>query len=253
MAAHFSGLKSTVHVRNLTRRFGERVILDQADLDIAPGEFVALLGRSGSGKSTFLRALAGLDHDVSGSGTLEVPRAKSVIFQDARLLPWKRVRENILLGLNRPDAEAAVAIALSEVGLEARANAYPVELSGGEQQRVALARSLLREPQLILADEPFSALDALTRINMQQLLRDLVARHRPAVLFVTHDVEEAVALANRAVVLENGRLILDLPIELPHEPIARDHRRAQLRSILLERLGVHVDEGARGSPNEAAA
>jgi sulfonate transport system ATP-binding protein len=152
---------------------------------------VALLGRSGSGKSTLLKAVAGLDHDVTGSGELDVPDAVAVAFQDSRLLPWLRVLDNVELGTTPGKA------ALEEVGLRGRERAWPAELSGGELQRVALARCLVREPRVLLADEPFGVLDALTRIKMHDLLRELCARHRPAVLLVTHDVDEAIELADR--------------------------------------------------------
>src|SRR5690606_8740245 len=160
-----------IRVSGLTRRYGTRTVLDGLDLEIAPGEFVALLGRSGSGKSTLLRALAGLDDDASGDGAIEVPAQVSVIFQDARLLPWQRVLDNVVLGMD--GAEEKGRRSLAEVGLAGRERAWPNELSGGEQQRVALARSLVREPRLLLADEPFGALDALTRIKMHGLLRRL--------------------------------------------------------------------------------
>jgi len=197
---------NAVSVRNLIRSFGPKGVLNGVDLDIAPGEFVALLGPSGCGKSTLLRALAGLDHDVLGSGLITVPERVSVVFQDSRLLPWASVLGNVTLGIREHDAEARARKALAEVGLAGREKSWPHELSGGEQQRVALARSLVREPQLLLADEPFGALDALTRIRMHGLLRDLVASHRPAVLLVTHDVDEAIALADRIVVLDSGRV-----------------------------------------------
>ena len=195
-----------VSVRGLIRSFGPKGVLNGVDLDIAPGEFVALLGPSGCGKSTLLRALAGLDHDVRGSGVISVPERVSVVFQDSRLLPWDTVLGNVTLGLREHDAESRGRKALAEVGLAGREKSWPHELSGGEQQRVALARSLVREPQLLLADEPFGALDALTRIKMHGLLQDLVAAHRPAVLLVTHDVDEAIALADRIVVLDHGRI-----------------------------------------------
>ncbi|MET8213619.1 ATP-binding cassette domain-containing protein, partial [Streptomyces sp. NPDC005373] len=164
MAADAGGLiatedRTTVRIKNLVRTLGGRRVLDDLELSIAPGEFVALLGRSGSGKSTLLRALAGLDHDVSGSGELAAPDDVLVVFQDARLLPWKRLLENVVLGLPGSDAAQRGRTALAEVGLEGREWAWPLELSGGEQQRVSLARSLVREPQLLLADEPFGALD----------------------------------------------------------------------------------------------
>nr|WP_235921454.1 ABC transporter ATP-binding protein [Lentzea tibetensis] len=191
----------------LVRSFGDRNVLDGLDLAIAPGEFVAILGRSGSGKSTLLKAVAGLDYDVTGDGDIAVAGEIAVAFQDSRLLPWLRVVDNVELGV-RPGRGTA---ALAEVGLEGRERAWPSELSGGEQQRVALARCLVREPRVLLADEPFGALDALTRIRMHDLLRELCAKHQPAVLLVTHDVDEAIELADRVVVLHEGRIGLDVP------------------------------------------
>ena len=214
--------------RDLVRRYDDRAVLDGLDLEIAPGEFVALLGRSGSGKSTLLRALAGLDPEVAGSGELIVPGNVSVVFQDSRLLPWATVLDNVVLGLRGADERGRRSLA--EVGLAGREKAWPNELSGGEQQRVALARSLVREPELLLADEPFGALDALTRLKMHALLRTLCEVHRPAVLLVTHDVDEAVALADRILVLEDGRLIAE---EVVDEPAA-------VRSRLLDALGVSL-------------
>ncbi|MBA4220276.1 MAG: sulfonate ABC transporter ATP-binding protein [Methylobacterium sp.] len=231
-----------VEVRGLTRRYGERTIIDGVDLDIGRGEFVALLGRSGSGKSTFLRALAGLDHGVPGSGRLGTPDAVSVVFQDARLLPWKSVVDNVSLGLKGQTPRERALHALAEVELTARARAWPMQLSGGEQQRAALARSLVREPELLLLDEPFGALDALTRLRMQALLLDLCARHRPAVLLVTHDVDEAIHLAQRVLVLDQGRFIVDLKVELPAEAGPRQRRFAEVRSELLSSLGVTQEE-----------
>lgn len=231
-----------VSVRGLTRRYGERTIIDGVDLDIGRGEFVALLGRSGSGKSTFLRALAGLDHGVPGSGRLGTPDAVSVVFQDARLLPWKKVVDNVSLGLKSETPRERALHALAEVELTARAQAWPMQLSGGEQQRAALARSLVREPELLLLDEPFGALDALTRLRMQALLLDLCARHRPAVLLVTHDVDEAIHLAQRVLVLDEGRFVVDLDVGLPAEAGARQRRFAEVRTQLLSSLGVTGEE-----------
>ncbi|CAN7563953.1 ABC transporter ATP-binding protein [Bosea sp. LjRoot90] len=231
-----------VSVRGLSRRYGERTIIDGVDLDIGRGEFVALLGRSGSGKSTFLRALAGLDHGVPGSGRLGTPDAVSVVFQDARLLPWKKVVDNVSLGLRGETPRERALHALAEVELTARAQAWPTQLSGGEQQRAALARSLVREPELLLLDEPFGALDALTRLRMQALLLDLCARHRPAVLLVTHDVDEAIHLAQRVLVLDEGRFIVDLDVDLPAEAGARQRRFAEVRTQLLSSLGVTGEE-----------
>ncbi len=241
MATHIGGLtleKTAVEVRDLVRKYGERAVLDGVDLSIKPGEFVALLGKSGSGKSTLLRALAGLDYDVDGSGDLAVPANVSVVFQDSRLLPWARVLDNVVLGLRNADERGRQS--LDEVGLAGREKAWPNELSGGEQQRVALARSLVREPELLLADEPFGALDALTRLKMHVLLRKLCAAHQPAVLLVTHDVDESIVLADRVIVLDEGRIVAEETIELaePRSPAAPGF--AAVRSRLLDALGVSL-------------
>ncbi|NHN89561.1 ABC transporter ATP-binding protein [Acetobacter conturbans] len=226
-----------VSIRGLSRRFGDGPrILDRLDLDIREGEFVALLGRSGSGKSTLLRTLAGLDPVTEGS--VSRPKDVSVVFQESRLLPWKRVWKNIVLG--QPDATREHALrVLEEVGLSHRLDAWPLTLSGGESQRAALARALVREPLFLMLDEPFAALDALTRLRMQTLVSDLWQRHRSAVLLVTHDVDEALLLADRAVVLEEGRISLDLPISLPRPRRHADPQFERLRGTLLRALGVH--------------
>jgi sulfonate transport system ATP-binding protein len=228
-----------------------------------------LLGHSGSGKSTLLRAIAGLDHDVTGEGRIQAPRRISVAFQVSRLLPWRRVLDNVVLGARgktssatrtqepatrkttresstrqhgrNHDAAERGRAALAEVGLAGREQAWPRELSGGEAQRAALARSLVWEPELLLADEPFGALDALTRIKMHALLRELWERHRPSVLLVTHDVDEAIVLADRVLVLDRGRLGLDLAVDLPHPRTYRDPHVAEYREQLLAALG--VEEG----------
>lgn len=230
---------AVVEVRGLGRAFNGRTVLHELDLSIRPGEFVALLGRSGSGKSTLLRVLAGLDKDATG--TAEVHGTVSVAFQDARLLPWRRVRDNVVLGLHRDLGDRTLTAigdeALAELGLSERSDAWPLTLSGGEAQRVSLARALVREPDLLLLDEPFGALDALTRLTMQQLVLDLWQRHRPAVLLVTHDIDEALALADRVLVLVDGRVARDDRIHLP-----RPRERApldELRNAVLADLGVH--------------
>ena len=219
---------AAVRIRDLRRTFTLKGVLNGVDLDIAPGEFVALLGRSGSGKSTLLRALAGIDHEAQGTGEIALPPRIAVIFQDARLLPWMRVLDNVTLGLPA-EARGRAAQALEEVGLAGRERSWPHELSGGEQQRVALARALVREPALLLADEPFGALDALTRIQMHDLLRRLSERHKPAVLLVTHDIDEAIALADRIIMLDDGRIASDLRVA---------DARGDLRATLLAQLGV---------------
>jgi len=231
-----TGTEPAVKVRAAVKRFGATTVLDGLHLDIASGEFVALLGRSGSGKTTLLRALGRLDR--LSSGTIDAPLAIATVFQEHRLLPWKRAWQNVLLGLRGPDGRKRAEAALAEVGLADQANAWPATLSGGQGQRVALARALVREPKLLLLDEPFGALDALTRISMHKLVRTLCAAHHPAVLLVTHDVDEAVLLADRVLVLSEGRISHEETIRL-QTPRSPDH--AEFRAIrrrLLTQLGV---------------
>ncbi|HSI41660.1 MAG TPA: ABC transporter ATP-binding protein [Xanthobacteraceae bacterium] len=233
-----AALGAAVRLRGLSRAFSGRTVLKDISLDIAPGTFVALIGRSGCGKSTLLRAIAGLDDEAEGEGSIEAPENRSVLFQDSRLLPWESVLRNVMLGLRLPDAEARGRAALADVELAGRVDAWPGVLSGGEQQRVALARSLARQPALLLADEPFGALDALTRIRMHELLFRLVEIHRPTVLLVTHDVDEALLLADRVLVMEQGRIVLDRALGLAHPRRKTDPAFAAHRSTLLGALGV---------------
>ncbi|RFS87405.1 ABC transporter ATP-binding protein [Actinomadura spongiicola] len=238
-AAGSEDAASVVRTRGLTKKFGARTVLDGVDLDIERGEFVALLGRSGSGKSTLLRLLAGLDRDSTGD--LHVDGTVSVAFQEPRLVPWKRVLDNVTLGLRGSDPVAAAERALAEVELTERRDRWPLTLSGGEAQRVSLARALVRNPDLLLLDEPFSALDALTRINVHRLVLDLWARHRPGVLLVTHDVDEALLLADRVLVLDGGRIAHQSTVGLPRPRAREDRELIELRSVLLARLGVTLE------------
>jgi sulfonate transport system ATP-binding protein len=226
----------TTRSRGLTRSFGAAPILRSLDLDIAPGEFVALLGRSGSGKTTLLRTLAGLDPVQQGE--VAIPERNAVVFQEPRLLPWLSVWRNVALGLRVADARERAVAALGEVGLGHRIDAWPLTLSGGEAQRAALARALVHAPELLLLDEPFAALDALSRMRMQALVGELCARHRPAVLLVTHDVDEALLLADRALVLEHGRIALEVAVPGAAPRHRSDPRLAELRRRLLTALGV---------------
>ncbi|WP_371858880.1 ABC transporter ATP-binding protein [Streptomyces paromomycinus] len=235
---------AAVRVRGLDRAFGGRNVIDGLRLDVAPGEFVALLGRSGCGKSTLLRVLAGLDREVDGQ--VLVPRRKAVAFQAPRLMPWKRVWRNVLLGLPGSPERASAERALAEVGLGHRADAWPKTLSGGEAQRASLARALVREPDLLLLDEPFGALDALTRIKAQKLVAELWQERGCAVLLVTHDVDEALLLADRALVMENGVIAYENEIDLPRPRDIADPRFADLRARLLDRLGVEGVHSADG-------
>jgi sulfonate transport system ATP-binding protein len=240
-----------VSARGLGKSYGERRVLDRLDLDIAPGEFVAIVGRSGCGKSTLLRLVAALESAQSGALTLD-GRARSderedirIMFQDARLLPWKRVVDNIALGLQTRDARPRALEALAQVGLAERAHDWPALLSGGQRQRVALARALVHRPRLLLLDEPLGALDALTRIEMQGLIERLWKEHGFTALLVTHDVAEAVALADRVLLIEDQRIALDERIALPR-PRSRGHASfAAIEERVLQRVLQHP-------PNEPA-
>lgn len=231
---------NAVRIEGVTRSFHEQRVLDSLNITIAKGEFVALLGASGSGKTTLLRILAGLD--APDEGEAWVPQKRTVVFQEPRLVQSKSVWRNVVVGLSRRLATRDRAIqALSEVSLDHRADAWPATLSGGEAQRAALARALVREPELLLLDEPFAALDALTRLRMQRLIRDLCATHGPSTLLVTHDVEEAILLADRILVLKNGKIAFDERVQLPHPRRAGGETFDTLRARLLSQLGVHED------------
>ncbi|MFE4965846.1 ABC transporter ATP-binding protein [Streptomyces sp. NPDC056660] len=223
-------------VEKVVRRFGDRVVLDQLDLTIADEELVVLLGPSGCGKSTLLRLLAGLDRP--DGGRVEVPARRAIVFQADRLLPWQRVLRNVTLGLHGPDADQRALDVLAEVGLAGREKAWPKELSGGEAQRVSLARALVSEPELVLLDEPFAALDAITRLRMHDLVRALRSKHHAAMLLVTHDVDEAIALADRVVVMSNGRIGTSHRVELSAADRETSVAREEIRSALLEDLGL---------------
>jgi sulfonate transport system ATP-binding protein len=216
-----------VMVSNLRRSYGDRVVINGLDLRIDRGEFVALLGESGCGKTTLLRALAGLD--PFQGGRIVAPRRPAVVFQEHRLLPWDNLWRNVSLGLSAPDARKRAAAALAEVGLGDRLDDWPRNLSGGQAQRVALARALVQQPELLLLDEPFAALDALTRIRMHDLVGELVANHWPGVLLVTHDVDEAIALADRILVMRDGAIAFEHRV---------DGSTSISRADLLAELGV---------------
>jgi sulfonate transport system ATP-binding protein len=235
---------AAVAIDGLSKQFDRTTVLDDLSLRIEPGSFVALLGRSGSGKSTLLRILAGFDDAFAGS--VQVASKRAIVFQEPRLLPWSRVLPNVTLGLSVPDAEELGRAALKEVGLGDKIKAWPITLSGGEAQRVSLARALVREPDLLMLDEPFGALDALTRLKMHDLVQRLCARHKPAVLLVTHDVEEAITLADRILVLREGKLAYDEPVALARPRSPGDPAFGELRARLLAELGVIASNGAPG-------
>jgi sulfonate transport system ATP-binding protein len=229
-------------IRELSKRFGDTQVLGGVNLDIQPGEFVAIVGRSGCGKSTLLRHVAGLEKP--SEGFVHVDRGQvigirediRVLFQDARLLPWKKVIANVQIGVKSGDKGRAEQ-ALKQVGLLNRADEWPAVLSGGERQRIALARALVGEPRLLLLDEPLGALDALTRIEMQRLIERLWLEQGFTVLLVTHDVSEAVALADRVVLIEEGKIALDVRIALSR-PRERDSGFAHFEKLILDRVMV---------------
>jgi sulfonate transport system ATP-binding protein len=227
VAPALTAASPAVIVTHLRRAYGSRIVIDNLNLRIERGEFVVLLGESGCGKTTLLQALAGLD-PIDG-GRIVAPRRPAVVFQEHRLLPWESLWRNVSLGLQ--DARQRAAAALAEVGLGDRLDDWPRNLSGGQAQRVALARALVQEPELLLLDEPFAALDALTRIRMHTLVRELVAAHRPGVLLVTHDVDEAIALADRILVMREGRIAFE-------HRTKGDGTTPILRAELLAELGV---------------
>jgi sulfonate transport system ATP-binding protein len=229
-------LQTGVLVDEVVRRFGDRTVLDHLDLAIAEEELVVLLGPSGCGKSTLLRLLAGLDKP--DGGRIEVPAKRAIVFQGDRLLPWQRVLRNVTLGLHGQDADQRARKALADVHLAGRERAWPKQLSGGEAQRVALARAMVAEPELILLDEPFAALDAITRVTMHGLIRELRREHHASMLLVTHDVDEAIALADRIVVMSQGRIGNAHPVTLSAADREASLAREELRLALLADLGL---------------
>lgn len=210
----------SVTLEKLSKQYGTHAILKEIDLTIQAGEFIVIVGRSGCGKSTLLRLLAGLEKPSGGSIYFDEKKQQGlhpdtrIMFQEARLLPWKNIVKNVQLGLARTQKQAALAI-LDEVGLKTRAEDFPLKLSGGQRQRVALARALIHQPRLLLLDEPLGALDALTRLEMQKLIESLWQQHHFTTVLVTHDVAEALCLADRIILLKEGEIALNLPIHLP--------------------------------------
>ncbi|MFW0792122.1 ABC transporter ATP-binding protein [Gordonia sp. CPCC 205333] len=227
---------TVVDAQRITREFGSVAVLGGIDLTLRRGEIVALVGRSGSGKSTLLRVIAGLD-DGHG-GHLTVTGSSAIAFQEPRLLPWRTVSKNVALNLKHQDPRNSAVQALTEVGLEHRVDAWPLTLSGGEAQRASLARALVRNPDLLLLDEPFGALDALTRLSAHDLLIRLWQHHRFAALLVTHDVEEAVILADRVLVLDGGVIAHQVSVDVDRPRERDDLRLVELRETVLGYLGV---------------
>ena len=223
--------------RGLVREFDGRRVLDGLDLDIAPGEFVALLGVSGTGKSTLLRALAGLDRQVTG--TIDVPDRIAVAFQEPRLLPWRTVEENVRLAAPQA-SEAALKTLFATLELAEHRRHYPSELSLGLARRVALARAFAVEPELLVLDEPFVSLDDALAAKLRAELVELVSRRPVTTLIVTHNIEEAIGLADRIFLLSGSpaQVLRDVPIERP-----RIVRRAEEIAAIRSTIELRVDHG----------
>jgi sulfonate transport system ATP-binding protein len=235
------GLSLTI--RGLRKSFGDNEVLRGIDLHIPAGQFVAIVGRSGCGKSTLLRLIAGLETATAGGiGFGEQARAEDirVMFQEPRLLPWARVLSNVEVGLGRDrasaDAQARAEHALVEVGLGDKRGQWPAVLSGGQKQRVALARALVSHPRVLAFDEPLGALDALTRISMQRLLERVWHDQAFTAILVTHDVAEAIALADRVLVIEDGRIAHDISVDIPRPRRRGAAELAALEGAILKNL-----------------
>lgn len=237
---------SSLELQNIRKSFGDFQVLKGIDLTFIKGEFVVIVGKSGCGKSTLLRLAAGLDEPtegkiiVGGEELTGLNRSSRTMFQDGRLFPWKKIIQNVGIGLKgnwRPKAEEL----LNQVGLGERANEWPSVLSGGQRQRVALARALVNEPEILLLDEPLGALDALTRIEMQRLIEDLWIKRDFTALLVTHDVEEAVMLADRVILIEEGKVVMNKEINLPRPRKKDNILYSSLTAQILNRV-MQVEE-----------
>lgn len=235
----------SIRAKGLTKSFGTRRVLTHLDIDVPEGQFLAIVGRSGCGKSTLLRLLAGLDEIDAGTlrfGRMSdgsIPRDKvRLMFQEPRLLPWATVKENVDVGLGRGTSAAPRSTdeTMKAVGLADRADAWPSVLSGGQRQRVALARALVSKPRLLALDEPLGALDALTRIEMQSLIERVWREQGFTAILVTHDVSEALTLADRVVMIEDGAITLDLDVELPRPRRRGSVALAAMEERILRRL-----------------
>jgi sulfonate transport system ATP-binding protein len=243
MAQRFTGIPLSVH--DVYKRFDEKQVLHGINLDIKAGSFVAIVGKSGSGKTTLLRLISGLDTPDKGDIRLADKRLQGrndqirVMFQDARLLPWRSVLENVAIGL-KGDWRTSATQALEHVGLAAYVREWPNLLSGGERQRVALARALVTRPPLLLLDEPLGALDALTRIEMQRLIERLWLEDGFTAVLITHDVEEAIALSDRVVLLEHGKIGLSIAVDLPRPRARGSAQFAALKEQVLSRVMVEA-------------
>ncbi|PZQ12906.1 MAG: aliphatic sulfonate ABC transporter ATP-binding protein [Ancylobacter novellus] len=242
-----------ITLRGLSKSFGPKQVLKGIDLTVPAGQFLAIVGRSGCGKSTLLRILAGLDTPTAGVATVGGSTKGRIMFQEPRLLPWARVLDNVrvgLAGVGKQEALSAARDALAQVGLADRAGEWPSVLSGGQKQRVALARALVSRPRLLSLDEPLGALDALTRIEMQALIEQVWLEQRFTAVLVTHDVAEALALADRVILIEDGQVALDLAVDLPRPRRRGSAEIGRLEETILDKL---FDAGGRPSDDRPGA
>ncbi|WP_238915561.1 ATP-binding cassette domain-containing protein [Clostridium sp. YIM B02555] len=243
-----------LHIDKLQKNFGDAIVLEDIELNIEPGEFIAIVGRSGCGKSTLLRLISGLEEATQGGVYLDNNKIQGInldiryIFQEARLLPWKSIVDNVRIGAENKDKDIALK-ALKDVGLEDKAKQWPSVLSGGQKQRVSLARALAGNTKLLLLDEPLGALDALTRIEMQQLIENLWLKKGFSVILVTHDVSEAVALADRVILIEKGKITMDTKITLAR-PRERNNDFVYFERRILDRV---MNKETDTSPKEEYA
>ncbi|MEK4423887.1 ATP-binding cassette domain-containing protein [Solibacillus sp. FSL K6-1523] len=245
-----------IDIHNLQKSFGNKEILHNISTTFKKGEFIAVIGKSGSGKSTLLRLVASLEEITHGELLFDgVPATQSdanvkMMYQDSRLLPWKKVIDNVGLGL-AGNWSALAEDALDKVGLLHLKDEWPSTLSGGQKQRVALARALIHEPSLLMLDEPLSALDALTRIEMQNLIESIWQKNHFTALLVTHDVSEAVRLADRIILIEDGSIAFDEPIAVPRPRKLTNPFLIELEDKILNRLmkGREIDLTSEKQPS----
>ena len=241
-----------IDLKHASKSFGRNEVLKNINLSFKKGQFIAIIGKSGSGKSTLLRIAAGLDKLTDGEllfnhSSLEESAVNiTMMYQDSRLLPWKKVIDNVSLGLEQNEAGKAERV-LEAVGLLEFKDEWPATLSGGQKQRVALARALIHEPSLLLLDEPLSALDAFTRLEMQNLIETIWSNLGFTTLLVTHDVREAVRLADRIILIEDGNIGLDINIENPRPRQFSDTKLALLEEEILHRIMYGETEGKSNS------
>ncbi|GAB4440368.1 MAG: ABC transporter ATP-binding protein [Cyanobacteria bacterium J069] len=243
-----------LQLENVSKQFKNSfVALQDIDLTVQPGEILSLVGTSGCGKSTLLRIIAGLEHPTLGHASINgewvsAPHPSvGVIFQESRLMPWLTVWENVQFGLdaaNQPDHQSITEQALAKVGLSAFADSLPRQLSGGMAQRVAIARALVTRPTILLLDEPFSALDAFTRANLQDHLLDIWNDDRPTLILVTHDIEEALVLSDRIILLRPnpGQIHREFTLDLPRPRKRTESQLQRWKDRLVEELNLSLIE-----------